>query len=557
MLAKTFRRVLKAVALPLGLALFLGFAATTSHAAYLRNVPITLAQPDGETLSLFASGDEHYNWLHDQSGYVILQNQAGVYVYGRLEDGRIVGSNFRVNTVAPDSVGLTPNIKPDVATLKAKIDASLAQQQLARANASPTTGTVNNLVVFIRFSDQSEFTSTSADFDTIFNASATGATSLYAYYREVSYQQLSISSTYYPSPGATVLSYQDSNPRNYYRIYNASTNPTGYATEDERRVREHALLANALNAVKSGVPVGLNIDGDNDGLVDSVSFIVRGGSDAWNNLLWPHMWSLSSETVTINGKTVYAYMFVPESNYSTVCHEMFHILGAPDLYRYTNTSIDPVDEWDLMASTTTPSQHMGAYMKTRYGRWISSIPSITSSGTYTLNPVASSTNNAYKIASPNSETQYFVLEYRRATGVFESGLPGTGLLVYRINTAADNVGNANGPPDEVYVYRPGGTTSINGTAAQAFFSQDAGRTSINDSTSPSSFLASGAAGGLNISNVGLVGETISFTVTLQNALPVNLSFSNSGDKLVWFAEDANSSQRGGAFDVPANWRSKQ
>ena len=172
--------------------------------------------------------------------------------------------------------------------------------------------------------------------------------------------------------------------------------------------------------------------------------------------------------------------------------------------------------WGLMAYGSNPPRHMGAYMKYRYGTWISSIPKITD-GTYSLNPITSSSNNCYKVTSPNSSTEYFVLEYRRKTGTFESSLPATGLLVYRINTSED--GNGNGPPDEVYIYRPGGTTSNDGTPSSANFSSEVGRTSINDSTDPSSFLSGGGVGGLDISNIGSAGETVSFTLGQPSTCP--------------------------------------
>lgn len=197
--------------------------------------------------------------------------------------------------------------------------------------------------------------------------------------------------------------------------------------------------------------------------MDNVCFIVRGSPDGWSDLLWPHFyWLPGSNTKTINGKKVGDYNMQLETSLATkgvgvLCHEMFHTLGAPDLYHYSYDGLHPAWKWDLMEWEQQAPQHMGAYMKQRYGRWIASIPEITSSGTYTLNPLPSSTNNAYKIASPNSSTEYFVVEYRRKTGTFESSLPGEGLLVYRINTSRDGQGNAQGPPDEVYIYRPGGT----------------------------------------------------------------------------------------------------
>ena len=62
-------------------------------------------------------------------------------------------------------------------------------------------------------------------------------------------------------------------------------------------------------------------------------------------------------------------------------------------------------------------------------------------------------------------------------------------------------GNANGPPDEVYLYRFGGTLTSSGSFGAAVFSQETGRTKFNDTTNPSSFLTDGSTGGINISYV--------------------------------------------------------
>ena len=158
---------------------------------------------------------------------------------------------------------------------------------------------------------------------------------------------------------------------------------------------------------------------------------------------------------------------------------------------------------------------MGAYMKWKYGTWIASIPEITTSGTYTLHPLTSATNNCYKIASPVSSTEFFIVEYRKMTGggTFEGNLYNEGLLVYRINSAY--TGNADGPPDEVYIYRPNGTPTVDGEPWYAPLSANQARTQINDGTNPSSFLTDGSPGGLSISNVGLYGDTISFDVAIN------------------------------------------
>jgi hypothetical protein len=61
--------------------------AVAGEAAYLRNVPQTVAQPDGTVLHLFATGDEYYNWLHDADGYVVVRDsQTGYLVYAVKTD---------------------------------------------------------------------------------------------------------------------------------------------------------------------------------------------------------------------------------------------------------------------------------------------------------------------------------------------------------------------------------------------------------------------------------------------------------------------------------------
>lgn len=493
---------------------------SVAHAAYLRNIPQEVAQPNGEVLRCLGSGDEYFNWLHDAAGYVIIQDHRnGFYVYAKEIGGTLVPTSYVPGHDDPASVGLSPNIHPSAVWLRQQeMDRSIGpgDQALSRP-AAPGSGTINNIVIFIRFIDEAEFTDNISLYSSQFN---TDAGSMKSYYLQASYNTLTIDSTFYPPTSGTVVSYQDGNPRNYYKPYDATTNPTGYNGSTQRRDREHILLKNAVNAVSAQVPGGLNIDSDGDGYVDNVCFIIDGSPTAWATLLWPHRWSLYSQTAMINGKRVWDYNFQLQSalGVSVLCHEMFHSIGAPDLYHYNGDGFQPVYKWDLMEYNTTPPQHMGAYMKYRYGGWIASIPEITTSGTYTLDPITSSTNNCFKIASPSSANEYFVVEYRKkAASGFESAIPASGLVVYRINTLSDGFGNSNYPtyPDEVYIYRPGGTKTTNGTPASANFTSDVARTAINDSTNPACWLYNTAnPGGLDISNVTSAGATISFTVTI-------------------------------------------
>ncbi len=521
-------------------------AATVMFGAYLKNIPVTVAQPDGTVLELFSTGDEFFNRLHDINDFTIIQGSDGWYYYGQRSVDEVVPSVFIAGKDDPASSGLNPGVKISEKLYREKV-ASFNNYETPKGKDAPTIGTINNICIFIRFSDEAEaiFNRQRSYYDAYFNKA--DGPSLGHYMDEVSYQKLAVTSHYYPHVDdfTTNLSYQDIYPRAYFQPYNASTNPDGYQNDSESTEREHALLERAVLAVSSEIPTDLDIDGDNDGYVDNVAFLISGAPGAWASLLWPHMWSLYSKNVTINRKRVWTYNFdlTGTSTYFTVgviAHEFFHTLGGPDLYHYwDDTAPDAVGAWDVMNDTSNPPQYMGAWMKYKYVNWIESVPVISEPGQYTLNPLTSPTGNIYRINSPNSSNEFFVVEYRKQTGLYESSLPGSddGMLIYRINSYYD--GNADGPPDEVYIYRPGGTTTAWGALSQALFSKGLGRTEFNQYSDPYPFLSSGADGGINITNVGYAGETITFEIALNVKPPENVTVScgYGSAEINWTAPD--------------------
>ena len=170
-------------------------------------------------------------------------------------------------------------------------------------------------------------------------------------------------------------------------------------------------------------------------------------------------------------------------------------------------------------------------MKYRYTDWIQELPLLTYGGTYELSPLTSPANNIYRINSPSTNNEYFVVEYRVREGLYEVNTPGgeDGLIIYRVN---DNYsGNANGPPDELYVYRTGGTLTSNGTFSGAVFNASSGRNKFNDNTNPSCFLSDGTLGGINISNISEAEDVIRFDLVNMILLPefTGISFDSDED----------------------------
>ncbi len=523
----------------------------------LFNVPTCLVQPNGDTLHCFVSGDEYYHRLHDADGYTIVQNPVtGYWVYAdtvHLENKdrrmtneglvcrwQIVPTEYVAGVVDPHTVtGLTPNVGIDEETWRERY---LALSGSKNAIAAPKTsgrnhGRMNNIVIFVRFSDQiTELGTLVSSIDPILNDSSANSTSMYSYFKQVSYNKLEIVSHFFPTPYSGVIScFADIHPRSYYLPYNSVTNPGGYVGDYERTSRQQGLVRRAVNYISTQVPGTLDLDMDNDGFVDNVCLVVKGDVSASGDILWPHKSTLSDSVAYIGGKQVYNYNIQLEGAYmyfnsSTFCHEMFHTLGAPDLYHYnTNTSVSPVGNWDIMCQNPYPPQHMSAYMKWKYGNWLDSIPEITQPGTYTLHSLGDSThdNCCYRIATSDPH-QWYVLEYRDKTERFEAILPGKGLLVYRID---DRYTGCSSNHDEVYLFRPNASdATTNGTLSQAFFSGSTSRTSFTPQTNPHPWLTGGVPDPVfAITDISVPDSTISFTYAPICVAPHDLTTSNITD----------------------------
>ncbi|MCQ2284635.1 MAG: M6 family metalloprotease domain-containing protein [Bacteroidales bacterium] len=498
---------------------FLCLIGLYANAAYLTNVPRTLVQPNGDTLHCYISGDEFYCRLHDANGYTIVQNpHTGYFVYAIEDKGKIVPSDFVAGTCNPAVKGLRPNIKISNAEYAARRKAMLqpAKRPVVR-DENTNKGDFNNLVVFISFADDSMFTNTFSSINDMFNDSTDNykANSLFDFFKHTSYNQLFIHTSFYPEPeDEQIISYQDSLPRAYYMPW-SELNPIGYIANDsidERIEREQNLLARAVLYIQDMVPSTLNIDYNNDGYVDNICFVVKGDVGDWNVLLWPHQWALYTQDVYINGKRVFDFNFQLADaggyfNTSVMCHEMFHSLGAPDLYHYDDdTNMDAIGSWDLMCSNQEPPQQTCAYMKYKYGNWISEddIIELNTYGTYTINALNSAESKKICYRIPTDDPLEFILmDYRNQNEPFDSQIPGRGIIFYRINALYNGNADYDGIDvfDEIYIFRKNGTLHSNGSLNQANFREDiAARNKFTPTSNPYPFLTYGEPVILHIGN---------------------------------------------------------
>lgn len=230
----------------------------------------------------------------------------------------------------------------------------------------------------------------------------------------------------------------------YYKYI--TNNPTAKVTDYEhleRYFREQLAIKTLLSSVSS---LNGNVDRNNDGKVDAITFIFPNITDTvnWNDLLWAHQMSLADLTsfkgysgilkmmaskhglrnltdsdvttilsnVEISGKMCYdynlytfhdllpiyqgkTYCLKDENglqliNNYTLAHELGHVLGLPDYYIYDSNDKhdDPVTFWDLMAYAYTGTPlYMTTYNREKLGFTKSTnIKKITTSGSYELYP---------------------------------------------------------------------------------------------------------------------------------------------------------------------------
>lgn len=253
--------------------------------------------------------------------------------------------------------------------------------------------------------------------------------------------------------------------------------------------------------------------------------------------------------------TVDSFNIIPEcraflgiQGSGVIIHEFMHSIGYPDLYcnpgSNGKTSV-PVGYWDIMSSVSFKVQYPLAYMRQYISGWLQLNTITTNQLGYSL-VAASSTDESNKnqqaviLKTPYSDTEFFVVEYRKKMDEYTSGgsyskdyetcLPATGLIIYRVDTKQST--NITGAPYLVYVFRPGDSVGESGyenaykgapSLKEACMSEETGIT-FYGSADPSDSLedcaitySDGTNSGIVIKNIGSSsGDIISFDIEFNN-----------------------------------------
>lgn len=205
-------------------------------------------------------------------------------------------------------------------------------------------------------------------------------------------------------------------------------------------------------ALDAGVPFPADLDALGNGQITAL-FIVHAGPGAEvqtnKNIakrhIWSHKWSLANSVRIVSGLEASVYLTVPEDCRVGVCaHELGHLAFQWDDFYDANYDEDGqywdgTGIWDLMAggsyngSGRRPAHPAGLH-KMQHG-WIDvvEIGPANSPQAVEIAPYAKSGGTIVRVRSDVFDTRQYLLLENRDLGGFDDGLPGPGLLVWRVD----------------------------------------------------------------------------------------------------------------------------
>ena len=510
---------------------------------------VKVQQPDGSYVTLRLIGDE---WRHFQTtldGYSVVKDTRGFYVYAEKQNGQLqptaLVAHDEAERTASEQAFLadlkkyqTPEMTEQVAQMRQMVQ-QRQQETLRRAQGNRATDYANfkGLIILIEFNDKGF---SREDYPEIITDMVNKED-----YTGYGNQKFTGSVRDYFSDNSGEKFQPQFDIVGPYKV-NFSQYDCNFQTGKCAQV----LMAAIDSADVVGNVNFKDYDGDNNGYVDLVYFIIAGNGANYGenneNLWWPHrsvlynpntMSWIRKDGVTLrdyaSSVELYGYVSQPSTvkidGIGTICHEFSHVLGLPDFYDtdYEESGGESVHPgiWSVMAGGSYENygrNPVGYSLYERYSVGFCDAPEvIDAEGSYTLDPLYSSFKG-FRINSPVTN-EFFLFENRQKNAFkWDAYLPGSGMLVHRVekpgsSTWTGNKVNVN--PDHNYyeIVRAGGKNKA-GSAADVFPGSQKVHT-LNASTSPANLKSwSGKATKWGLTDITMQNGVITFNVEDAYAL---------------------------------------
>ncbi len=478
------------------------FSAKCVFAMPAYSEPAQYVQPDGSVIELYSYGDEHYNFVGDSDGYMLKKNENGQYEYVTYESPVMMMATRDNTDSRPANAVKGFDLREEISENTEHVgEPYTTYPTVSFFNATGKVPQTSNLItIAVEFNDV-KFPENGFDGQSIYDkvfSTEEGLISVNNYYNEVSYGLMQ----YLPAFKIT------ESDGDYGKVADGvikvlidknHPDPELCSTKAEEDAAIVSIIADALAEADKYIDFS---QFDKDGLEDIngkkfiynkelvISFIVAGyeasANAQWeNNSVWAHKFYVKGG-IECDGVTLLDYpvveidgkKYIYYSNYTmtgtmyddtqpmgigSLCHELAHILGLPDLYNTVgNTNYDNIYTLSLMAqgswgkkdASSVPSSmptHPDAWCKIRCGWYNYGELDTTIRATTKILPALSEIEGfkCLKIIT-NDESEYFLLENRVFEGYDAAlknygnkdfpALTSTGIAIWHID---EDIVNAN------------------------------------------------------------------------------------------------------------------
>lgn len=458
----------------------LALAAMSFGSAYAAKAfpgAMTVTQADGTQLTIFAHGDEDFNWYTADDGTILVQEGYNYYIASIDGDGNLSATQQLAHNAGertPQEQALASQQAKDLFAVAA--ESTTRQHKMQRISINdkatpayfPHSGSPKALVILVQFPDK-KFVSEDpkAVFNYYLNAKDDTPTPADFGQTIINSNSGSVSQYFYDcSAGSFTPQFDVVGPVTVSESYTYYGKNSG----NSKDVNYKQMVQEACNLVDSQVDFS-TYDSNHDGNADLVYIIyagygesIRGNS---SDCLWPKTsnaligtydntqvrWhGINNELNYYPGREFKTYPTTPRLNgIGLFCHEFSHALGLPDFYCTSvaaNTDYQCMEYWSLMDSGEYTNN---GYTPTPYTPWEMEVmgwfsPTLLSNESpaqISLKPFDEE-RKAYKIQNP-TDGQYLLLQNIQNQGWYSKML-GKGLLIYRIDYPNDKV-SANDKPN--------------------------------------------------------------------------------------------------------------
>ena len=562
------------------------------HAPYL---PYVVYQPDNTPIDVLMHGHEYYNWIETIDGYVIEwveeRENKGWYYSILNNQGQFDASDILVSYPTPININIPKHLK-EINPIRRALDGRCINYKHSNSySRDEKISSIKPIIFLVDFNDESLPSSIAS----------------YQYSKE-QFAYLLFEENINPSSGYLPLDYEMSvrdyfnEISNYYLSIDGSLESVkdwytaeedyGFYVDQEQGtgtgpngiVQSAAALAIEASIYHDSTVDYSEYDGNQDGVLDVIILIVEGSANGDNSLFWPFRGTISSDLIipvqhqNINGQfeldntVIQDFILIPEKYWGpegygvsngyihpigTICHELGHILGLPDLYDTSTNDVAGIGLWGLMGAGNWQKQISPAYLSAWSRSRLGYVDPIVKSKVYlediVLDPVEQNYNQTVIKLFLNkfNPKEYLLIENRQKIGA-DQYLKEEGLFVWHVDeTITDifpvhNIVNTNPDFYGVSLIQADGHYDLENVGGNDGDDGDPfpGSTSsryLSENTYPpilyNIYDRNGDGNldpfdilGVSINNIYLENQNITFNITNQNSSSYELGYDDGG----WF-----------------------